>query len=59
MNVAAYFVPHPLEKRMQLRIETIDGSDPTEALRRALDRLTETCDEFLKKFDKKLENFDA
>jgi DNA-directed RNA polymerase subunit L len=51
VRVAAYVVPHPLESRMHIRIETVPEETPTNALRSALDRLTGSCDEFLEKFD--------
>lgn len=52
--MAAYFVPHPLESRMQLRIETMDGVEPTEVFIRTLDKVMNMCDEFTDKFNTSL-----
>ena len=52
--MAAYFVPHPLESRMHLRIETRDGVEPTEVFIRTLDAVMAMCDEFTDKFNASL-----
>jgi DNA-directed RNA polymerase subunit L len=55
--MAAYNVPHPLESKMHLRIETHPTSETgaVEALIGALDRTMSQCDALLKVFDRSVE----
>lgn len=57
VHVAAYVVPHPLESKMQLRIETSNGEDPSLALKNSLNTLISTCDTFSDKFESRLKSF--
>lgn len=57
--MSAYNVPHPLETKMHLRIETHEGTTPSEALQTALDLTISQCDSLLKKFDKEFKSVEA
>lgn len=53
--MSAYNVPHPLETKMHLRIETRQGT-PRDALKSALDLTISQCDDLLKRFDKEFKS---
>lgn len=44
VNVAAYRIPHPLEKKMTVTISTNGTVTPPEALNRTIDELALECD---------------
>ena len=57
VKVAAYVVPHPLENKLHLRIETVHGETPSSALKTSLNRLIGNCDEMSALLDSKLTEF--
>lgn len=50
-TAAAYNVPHPLESRMQLRIETVPGVRPRDVLKDCLISLGQVCDDLDQSWD--------
>lgn len=57
VRAAAYIVPHPLESRMEIRIETVPNEAPAKALKAALNKVAFTCDDFSESFESSLTTF--
>jgi len=58
VSVAAFTVPHPLESKVHVRIETHRGT-AEDGLRRAAAALAKQCDEVTDIFDRAVRDFSA
>ena len=52
VDFCGYTVPHPMEPKMNLRLQTKDGFDATEVMKESLDVLVDIFDVVDKKFQK-------
>lgn len=60
VELAGYSVPHPLENKMHLRIQTYPGTvTAEEALVAALDNFTDMIDHVLSTFDEAVDRFET
>ncbi|CAF9911664.1 MAG: RNA polymerase subunit AC19 [Heterodermia speciosa] len=51
VELCGYSIPHPAEDKMNLRIQTYEGTTVYEALEKGLDDLKDLCDVVLEKFE--------
>eukprot|EP01138_Halocafeteria_seosinensis_P003190 gb/GECG01003264.1/.p1 GENE.gb/GECG01003264.1/~~gb/GECG01003264.1/.p1 ORF type:complete len:132 (+),score=13.88 gb/GECG01003264.1/:1-396(+) len=54
-----YSVPHPSDKRMNIRLQTLNGAPAHEVMQTALSQLAEGCDEISNALDQALTQFDT
>jgi DNA-directed RNA polymerase subunit L len=52
VEMAGYDIPHPLVGKPILQLKTREGRSPEKTLLKALDRIDELSQEFLKEFEK-------
>ncbi|KAI9830963.1 MAG: RNA polymerase subunit AC19 [Phylliscum demangeonii] len=50
VEFTGYSIPHPSEAKMNIRIQTYDGTTAVEALEKGLDDLMDLCDVVLQKW---------
>jgi DNA-directed RNA polymerases I and III subunit RPAC2 len=55
VEFAGYSIPHPLEDKMQLRLQTRDGTSAVETLENAFDTIQGICEHVLSVFDARME----
>jgi len=57
VELCGYSIPHPSETKMNIRIQTYDGTTAYDALEKGLDDLMDLCDVVTDKFSKAKEEF--
>ena len=57
VEIAGYDIPHPLTANTIIYIRTKEGRDPNEALKEALERITETGKKLRTAFEEALEEW--
>ena len=56
VDLAGYAIPHPLENKMNLRVQTHGSKTANEALRDGLNSLIELCEDTEQRFKKALKS---
>ena len=59
VQFAGYSVPHPLERKLHVRVQSTNQCTAVDALARATDDLTVTADAIGEEFDRAMQRFGA
>lgn len=57
VRFAGYRMPHPLENKIEIKVQTNGEKRPTEAFTKAIDGINEDIKSTLKEFDKKVKEY--
>ena len=56
VRFVAYRKPHPLENKIEIKIQTSDNTTPIKAFREALKNLNDDIDDCIKQFEEEFQN---